>query len=491
MFEKTYKVTEVQELAKKSLDFLAGLALPDIYQYSYPPVYQTIWSWLLSFVHVLRAFPKLALGLPRGFAKTTFIKIFVLYCILFTQRKFILIICSTAQLAENLVADICDMLDEPNIKKVFGDWRLGLEKDTLALKKFGYRGRNIVIAGIGAGTSLRGLNIKHVRPDVMVFDDIQTREQAESKIESEALERWMYGTAMKAKMHTGCIYVFIANMYPTNFSILRKLKHNPSWTKFITGGILADGTSLWEELQPLEQLLDEFESDLNAGHPEIFYAEVMNDENASVNNLVDISKIPVDPYSSQEIHQGNFIIIDPAAKNKANSDDVAIGYFEIFDSKPVLKEVISEKLSPLQTIERAVTLALTHNCRCVAIESVAYQATLAYWFNYVCIQRGIIGIEAVEVYPGHFSKNSRIIQMFKSLLASEFYLSNKVRSLVLQQITAFNILRTDNKDDILDLLTYCTKVLEQFGEYIASWNVVEMQEYNKIPVRSVLENCPV
>jgi len=33
----------------------------------------------------------------------------------------------------------------------------------------------------------------------MIFEDIQTRECADSKVESDKLERWMIGTAMKAK----------------------------------------------------------------------------------------------------------------------------------------------------------------------------------------------------------------------------------------------------------------------------------------------------
>ncbi|PKH45099.1 hypothetical protein KKB3_01333, partial [Dehalococcoides mccartyi] len=153
--DATFDSQNVHELAKKSLDFLAAIAMPTIFKYCFPPVFHSIWIWILSYVDKIRDFSQLAIGLPRGFGKTTFIKIFVLFCILFTKKKFILIISNTATLAENILSDIIDMLEEPNIKKVFGDWKLGIEKDTQALKKFGYRGRNITLAGIGAGSSLR------------------------------------------------------------------------------------------------------------------------------------------------------------------------------------------------------------------------------------------------------------------------------------------------------------------------------------------------
>ena len=128
---------EIQKLAKNDLDFLAGLIMPTVFAYCFPPVFKSVWQWLLGYVGQERIFPQLALGLPRGFAKTTLMKIFIVYCILFTDKKFILIIGAAAKLAENILSDIIDMLEEPNIKAVFGDWRLGVEKDTQSLKKLG------------------------------------------------------------------------------------------------------------------------------------------------------------------------------------------------------------------------------------------------------------------------------------------------------------------------------------------------------------------
>lgn len=473
--EHTFEASQVQELARTSLDFLAGLAMPLVFKYLFPPVFQSVWLWLVDYIHKTRDFSQLALGLPRGFGKTGLIKLFVLYCILFTDRKFILIMCENQTKANNVIADIIDMLQEENIRKVFGDWRIGIEIDRQDLKKFGFRGRNIILAAATVGV-VRGMNLKNERPDVMIFDDIQSREMAESQTVSENLEREMFGTAMKAKSPHRCLFVFIANMYPTKWSILRKLKHNPEWVKFIAGGILADGTSLWEELQPIKQLLREYQNDLNSGHPEIFHSEVLNDENASANNHVDFGKLPSWNLVGEEIPAGNFIIIDPSGKKKT-SDDTALGYWEVHDGKPYLMDVISKKLSPGETIREALKWALTKQCRLIAIESVAYQATLAYWFGFICQQMGIIGIEAVEIYPGGMNKNSRILGAFRNYQAGEFLIHPDIRPEVHLQITQFNPLKTDNQDDILDLLTYPHKVMEMYGEYIINWGQIEMQSH--------------
>ena len=79
---------QVQALAKQDLDFFAGFAMPYVFTYCFPDVFkQGVWPWLLDWVNKDRAFPQLALGLPRGFAKSTLMKFFLLYCILFTDKK--------------------------------------------------------------------------------------------------------------------------------------------------------------------------------------------------------------------------------------------------------------------------------------------------------------------------------------------------------------------------------------------------------------------
>ena len=472
---------EVQQLAKQDLDFLAALIMPTIYQFAFPTVFKTAWQWLTKYANQHRSFSQLALGLPRGFGKTTLMKIFLIYCILYTDKKFILIVCAKAALAENILSDLVDMLEEPNIKRVFGDWKLGVEKDTQALKKFGFRGRNITIAAIGAETSLRGLNIKNVRPDVMLFDDIQSRECADSEVQSTALENWMIGTAMKAKSPMGCMFLFVANMYPTKWSILRKLKHNNNWIKFIVGGILSDGTSLWEDLQPVDQLYREFENDLSMGKPEIFYAEVLNDENASLNTLVDLSKLPDCPYTSGDISAGSFIIIDPAT-DKLGADEVSIGYFEIHNATAMLMQLKEGRFSPGETIRYALEFALTNNCRLIAIEANAYQYSLLYWFDHICKQMGILGVEAVPIYSGARSKNARILEMFKAYAQGELYIHEDVRAIVHMQIASFNPLRRDNTDGLLDLLTYAPRIISEFGEFVVSSNIIESQEFNATEV---------
>jgi hypothetical protein len=477
---------EAFNAAKQDLNFLAPLAIPTVFQYLYPPLFLAAWSLMTTAAQKVRDFTKLCLGIPRGFGKTTLVKLFVLYCILFTNKKFILVISSTGPLAENVVADIVDMLNEPNIQRIFGDWKLGIEIDRQDLKKFAFRGRTIMLGAIGAEGSLRGLNIKNERPEIMIFEDIQTRECADSKVQSDSLERWMVGTAMKAKSPHGCFFLFVGNMYPTPYSILRKLKRNPTWTKFICGGILSDGTSLWEELQPISQLLSELDSDVEMGHEDIFAAEVLNDENARLNTKVNLNELNTWPFSELDQPFGRFIIIDPATKKKG-SDLITLGYFEVYDGIPAVIELDEGSYSPMETIKHAIFLALKHKCPLIGVEATAYQSTLLYWFNFVCEMLHIEGFQFVELHTGGYSKHSRIANGIKMMSKGEIRLHPTVRTMVTGQINIWNPLKRDNIDGILDVIAYVPSMINLYGHMMTMDFQLESTEYDAAKVRDIAE----
>lgn len=458
LFNGTVDRNEAILAAKDNLNFLASLALEDVFRYLYPKIFLVIWQILTTACHNIRGKTHLAIGMPRGFGKTIVLKLYVLYLILFTDRKFILVVCNTQELAENFLADVVSMLSNGNIVSIFGSWTLALEKDTLKLKKFSFRGRHITLAAAGAGTSLRGLNIKFVRPDVIIMDDMQSREQAESQVESGKVLTWMMGTLLKAAAPDRCLYIFVGNMYPFEGSILKKLKYNPAWISFICGAILEDGQSIWPELKPVEELITELENDTSMGHPEIFYSEVMNDEEAGTRSGVDISLIgSVSDRDLPEFSEAGCIIVDPSVGNK-KSDDIVIGTVQIYGGMPVLTEVDAGKWTPKELIRRAIAAAIKHQLPAIVIEGTSYQATLQFWFQEYIDQLQIVGLIPLLIFSGRAAKTSRIITMFKQLVDKQILLHERVRSQVVYQITHFNPLKTNNKDDILDVLSYIEPV---------------------------------
>lgn len=457
-----YRVNEAAENARNSLDFLAGLAMPAIYMFAFPPVFLAVWQWLRDNVNRERAFPRLALGLPRGFGKTQVVKLFILYTILFTKKSFILVFAENQDKANNIISDVADFLDEANIVSVFSSWRIAITKDTEKEKDFSFRGRRILLKAAGQGAGIRGVTKGNKRPDLMIFDDIQSAEMAENKDASAALLKWMTGTAMKSKNPTGCMYLFIGNMYPTDHSILRKLKYNPKWVSFIVGGILNDGTSLWEELQPIEQLLTEWEDDASLGQEATFRSEVLNDEFATASKYINLTSLPECPIMEGDIPAGKFVIIDPSG-NKETSDKHAIGYVEVHSGKPYLVEVINDRMSPSTAIRESLILAMKHGVSAIFIEAVGYQSTLAHWFDVTVAQNGIDGINAYEIYPGKRQKNARILDALQEYAKGNIYVHPDAAHFVHAEVTSFNATKTTNVDDVLDLLTYLERIIQEYS----------------------------
>jgi hypothetical protein len=456
--------TDAAELSRKDINFLGMLVDPTEFVFSFPAFYVALFSLLTAFKAKIERF---AIGIPRGFAKTTFLKLLCVWYILFSAKKFILIVGAAEKLATNTLADICDMLSSRNIRTLFGNWQFDIEEDTKEQKVFTFRGRTIILKAVGAGTAVRGINRKSARPDVIILDDVQKREDSENKELSDDLLKWILGTLMKARSNSGCTYIYVGNMYPQN-CILQALKNNSQWTSLVVGGLLSDGTSLWEELRPAEELIAEYQSDLEMGHPEIFISEILNSTDIAPPSGIDINKIPVLPGYYQQLlddgeAEGSFIIIDPSS-GKKTGDDCAICHYDVIDSKPIFTELATGTFSPLETIEAAINMGLRKNTRLIGVEGVAYQSTLLFWFNHYCNENGISGFEFVELSPKGQAKNNRIKRGLLSLIAGEIYLGSAVRSTVMAQIVEWNPMIINNKDDIIDPIGYVDELVRDYGD---------------------------
>lgn len=464
---------ELAARAKEDFNFFAAMLMQSNFLFPFPPFYITLFHLLTQFKSRVERF---AIGIPRGFAKTTWIKILAVWYIVFSHKQFILVVAASEPKAQAILSDIIDMMSEPAFRRVFGNWDAKTEEDNLTTKVFFFRGKQMILKAAGAQTSIRGIARKLKRPDVMLLDDIQDKEDANNKDLADALVIWMLSTLMKAKSPFGCTYIFVGNMYPQN-SILEMLKKNKQWTSFVVGGILEDGSSLWEALKPIEELLEEYESDLEMDHPEVFISEVLNSTDIALASGISVSKIPrlPDYLADVELGEGSFILIDPSS-GKKNSDDCTICHFEVKDSKPIMDEVVAETLTSRGTIEKALEMGIRRSTRLICVEDVAYQATLLENFELYCQERGITGFEFRPVAPKNQAKNNRIKRGLNRLLSGEIYLHPRVRSVVVAQILTWNPLKVNNRDDIIDPIGYVEQV-EQLYQDEMMRKVFDTEDY--------------
>lgn len=469
-------ISEAYTKGFEDINYFAFIAIPEVMIYSFPPLYVAMWKMLVKAMveHDLsraKRVIRFALGLPRGFAKTTFIKVLICWLICYDLVTFVLVICATEPLAENLLADVDDMMSQEAMQQIYGYWTINKITDNKQLKTCTFRKKSIILAALGAGSSLRGLNIKHKRPDLVLCDDMQTKENDNSEAESLTLFRWFIGTLLKAINPFYCFICYIGNMYSTR-CILYKLKESTHWISLITGCILADGKSLWEEVHPLESLMESFYHDEEMGEAATWMAELMNDPTSGKITLLPDGVFPVSPLSLEELQEPDaaYITIDPAGFRKISDDNVIAAHF-VKDDVPYIVKMEGGLWNPEETITHAVEMALDLQIPVIAIETTAYQQSLKFWMERTLQERHIDWIHVVEISPKGRTKESRIRAFIQLCLAGKNYIAEKsAKAKLTWQALQYKLGRKDNKDDWLDAAAYGEDVRLNYWDLIMSFD---------------------
>lgn len=469
--------------------YFSWLFLSDVMIYKLPELYIEIWLMLVRAqsaperAKILR----FALALPRGFAKTTFIKLLVCWFIVYDKITFILVVCATESHAHNFVSDVDDMLAAPDVERIYGNWSANKAIDSKEMKKCSYRRRIVILAAVGSGTSIRGIVIKHQRPDMVICDDMQTKENADSDAESERMFDWFVGTLLKAVSPFFAMVIYIGNMYLKN-CILLKLKENVYWLSLVTGCILADGRSLWEELHPINALWEEFKHDESLQRAHIWFAEKQNDPISGTVSLLPDGSVPVCPFTPEElmsIASAGFIIIDPAGMKKASDDNVILPCL-IADGIPYAFNMRAGQYSPLEVIQHTVEIGMELGIRVIFVEGVAYQSTLKFWFHHVLKEKGLENhFNIQDIMPKNRAKEGRIRTSTQQLLGISkdsrvieptWYIADvDLRQRYIFQALQYKFGKQNQRDDILDAAAYIEDVRAEFWDLVYSFPLNTLQ----------------
>lgn len=461
-------LNEAYERGRTDINFFAALCMPEVFVFPLPVFYIAAWRLIAGLDDPearAQTIFRFALGLPRGHAKTTFIKILIAWMIVYDQASFILVVCASSPLAQNILADIDDILKSDNIVSVYGQWEVTLAIDSADTKKAAYHGRSVTIVARGWSSGVRGLNLKNQRPDFIFCDDAQTKENDNSPTERQKLMEELVGSIFKALAHRGRrTIVYVGNLY-SDECILQQFRKNPHWTSLVTGAILEDGKALWPELVSLEELKESYEHDEALGLAHIWFAEVMNDPQSILHSLLPHAL----PDSDQEeicADDGAFITIDPAGF-RSTSDDNVIVLHKKYDNRGYVCGINAGIKDPAQLIEQALTLALQEGVSLIGVEAVAYQQTLCFWLTYFIKKLSLHHITVVELKPHGRSKESRIRQFVAELYKGSYYIHDPdARRKFNWQGSLYKFGKKNNKDDILDACAYGLDIRNEFWHLI-------------------------
>lgn len=471
--EVVLSIEEIYTRGRKDISFFASLCIPEVCVYELPVFYLGCFQLLMQRnPGQIGKLLRFALGLPRGHAKTTFIKVLICWMIVYDEAQFILIVCANADLAQLLLADIHDILSSDNITAVYGDWLGGLSINSADTKKSRYHNKAVSIVARGWEGGIRGINLKHARPDVIFCDDVQTKKNSESLTDSANLLSTLVGTIFKAVSPRGNrIIIYVGNMYSDN-CVLGKLKKNPYWISLVTGAILEDGQPLWPELFSLEDLMEGYYHDESLGMSHVWFAEVMNDPTSTAQNIFPHG-LPDSPFEEFQLSNpdGAFITIDPAGFRK-NSDDNVICVHLKLGERSAIVETAKGIMDPEQLILKALALAVKWRCSLIGVEDTGYQMTLGFWLMKYIAQFQMHGLAVVPLKPHGRSKESRIRLFIAELYNESYYLHDpQTRRDFTWQASTYKLGKSDNKDDLLDACAYGLDVRNEY------WHMISLLDF--------------
>lgn len=459
---------EIYERGKVDINFFASLAIPEVCIYPLPMFYLACFQLLVNRDQKdMGKLLRFALGLPRGHAKTTFIKILISWLIVYDRAKFVLIVCSDSPLAELLLADIHDILLSDNITAVYGDWAAGLSIDSADTKKSQYHSRPVSLVARGWKSGIRGINLRHTRPDIIFLDDAQTKQNAESVSDSQNLLSTLVGTIFRAIAPYGDrLIIYVGNMY-NDTCVLNKFRKNPGWISMVTGAILSDGQPLWPEVFSLEDLMEGYYHDEALGMSHVWFAEVMNDP---VGGGLGIFPQPLPPSTIEdyelELADGAFITIDPAGFRNTSDDNVIAVHLK-YGEKGVIVESKKGILDPEQLIVSALTLALKWKVSLIGVEDTGYQMTLSFWLTKYIVQLGLNSLVVVPLSPHGRTKEARIRLLIADLYNGSYIIHDpETRRDFTWQASLYKLGKKDNRDDLLDACAYGLDVRNEYWRQI-------------------------
>lgn len=467
---------EVIDTCMTDLNFMAKFFLPTVCKDDFPELIDSVWRLWIDGASKLvryRGEFKTATAIPRGYAKTTLIKLFIIWLILFTPHTFIAIISSTDANAESIATDVVDMLGQSHVRAVFGNWDSDVRRNSKEERSFRFMGKTIVLKPKGAMTSVRGLNIFNKRLDVIVMDDVETAEVAASAAESAKLIEWVFSTLIPAISAEGGLVMFVGNVYPYPTSLLHIIKKMSSWTKLILGAILSDGSALWENLHSRQKTIQSYLDAISQGTVRAWLAQYMNAVEDETLNQADLTAIA--RYGQEADHRlaGSkptlqYLIVDPAT-DKKDADDTCILHVQVFSNVIVCRRAVLRVLSPKETIRLAIQLATDNGVPAIFIEDVNYQYTLGGWMKEALEILGISDmISVMYVAPKRTSKNSRINASFKELNAAEVLIHPDLYPRYRAEAKVFDPNKKDNRDNLLDTVHYASIIYDTYKHFLAA-----------------------
>ena len=451
---------DVKYRLEHDYEFFINFFLYEELTLAVPKIHKECWELMTKPINN----DKVAIAIPRGYAKTTLAKLAVIWYFLFTDVRFIAYLSSTGPIAIEACRDIYHFLTEnENFIKIFGKLEFSVEREGDGFYQFHIGNKRCILRALGARQQIRGLNVDNMRPQVAIIDDLEDLNNIATPLLKKQLSNWLYRTFFRAMARRNKI-IWIGNIIQSECILENIITEENDWRGILYGSILKDNTALWEDLYTVEDLIKMFVDYRSAGEAAGWFAEMMNAPIPEGLGLIKQHEIRYSEPLEPQDYIATFITIDPSVSFETSADDTAITVHGVRPRKVDVVAYVQEKLDPLQTINLTLDLAHHWGCTVIGVEGTAYQASLQFWFNIEITRRQLFRIQVIKLLS-HKTKTQRLKIWASMIKVGITSLPNWDMDMT-RQLLIYDPTKRHNKDDLIDAAAQSVPMVQNYMHMI-------------------------
>lgn len=408
--------------------------------------------------------------MPRGYSKTTLAKAANLWKIYYKERKFPLYVSETMSHAIRQLRDIGNQVSSnAKLRAVFGElkpeqrqgYRWSESEGELQLMN------EICLAARGRGGQVRGVNVNAVRPDDIVFDDLEDEESVATPEQRAKSKEWFMGALKQVlpRLDKSAAMTGLGTLLHRE-ALLTMLMEDPDWTVVRFGAIDRNGEALWPDAMTLEDIEKEKQSYATKGLLHIFYLELFNTIRAPETAKFRPENIIVRPRQADP-ETPKAIAIDPAISDKRDADFCSFGVVELYDQGivHVLESYSRRGMTPREQVDKYFELIFKFQLKpgdAFGVEGNAYQAALVHLLREEMFRRGFYF--EVEKITQSTRKHERVEGILQPRYASGYVTHQRHFPELETQLLDW----PNGKKDAPDAVSMAISLLDRFAPMAAS-----------------------
>ncbi len=457
---------------------------------------------------------KIVIAAPRGIGKTSMMLFGVASRhILFQNKKFVVYLSNSATSAELQSENLKrELLSNQLIKDVFGSVKTkrleGVDYDEGFSKLAWVTSGGTLVFPRGAGQQIRGVLHNSNRPDLIIIDDLEDKQNIMSEEQRAKLKEWFHSDVMKCISRYEKNYQFIyIDTLKHEDSLLQELIDSSDWASIRLDVCDDDYKSNAPDFMTDEEIAIEVQEHREHGTLDVFYREMRNipistedavfkpeyfrhfeDWKETLKLLPQQGEGPAPEQKLEKIECRNLtsvVIVDPAKTVKLQSADSAIVGISVDreSQKIFCREVVSGKFYPDRIYREAFDMVRRLNAMVLGVEVTSLHQFISQPLEN---QMRIEGIHChYEELKAVGKKEERIANLAPYYRQGFIYHNRANCNKLESQLLSFP---RSKLWDVMDAFAYVIKLMDNLSIYFDPPNFDDMEdEYDELENDKMME----